>query len=68
VVPVRDRAGLAPEILAELGGLATLEEVVRWGLRQAPPREVVEVIAQDEYCHDVILEGPGGTYLAFDTT
>lgn len=49
------------------GGL-TLEEVVRWGFAQRPPRVVCEVIVQDEFTHDVVLPFSGGAYLVFDTT
>jgi hypothetical protein len=46
--------------------LATLEDVLRVGLAQQPPWEVVDVIVQDELTHDVIVHGPA--YLVFDTT
>jgi len=40
--------------------LDTLEDVLRWG------GDVVEVVVQDEYNHDVVLRGP--PFLVFDTT
>ncbi|MBI2373184.1 MAG: hypothetical protein HYV07_04230 [Deltaproteobacteria bacterium] len=40
----------------------TLEDVVRSGAR------VVQVVTQDEYTHDVVVEGPVGTSLVYDTT
>lgn len=46
--------------------LATLEDVLRVGLLQHPAWELVDVIVQDEFTHDVIVRGPG--YLVFDTT
>ena len=55
-------------LLAELAPLATLQEVLRWGFASSPPREVVTVVVQDEYSHDVVLTGPDGLYLSFDTT
>jgi hypothetical protein len=58
----------AHTLVRELQGLVTLEEVVRWGLRLAPPRTIVEVIVQDEYCHDVVMEWERGLHLVFDTT
>jgi hypothetical protein len=45
---------------------ATLEEVVRWGLPLG--YEVVEVVTQDEYTHDVVLAWQDGRFLVFDTT
>jgi hypothetical protein len=46
----------------------SLEEVVRWGLSQSPPRVVADVITQDEFTHDVILPTGDGLYLVYDTT
>jgi hypothetical protein len=70
-VPVRDRAGLAPTRLAELAAavqrLATLADVVVWGLAQPPPAMVSQVVVQDEYTHDVILP-LRDCWLVFDTT
>ena len=48
--------------------LQTLEEVIAWGLAQRPPCDIVEIIVQDEYTHDVIVRGPPPSYLCFDTT
>ena len=55
-------------VLAELAPLATLEEVLRWAFASSPPRDIVSVVVQDEYSHDVVLTGPDGLYLCFDTT
>jgi hypothetical protein len=41
---------------------ATLEEILRWG-----EAELVEVITQDEYTHDVVMAW-NGRYLVYDTT
>jgi hypothetical protein len=46
----------------------TLEDVVRWGLAQKPPRLVERVIVQDEYTHDVAIRYGEGVYLVYDTT
>lgn len=46
----------------------TLEDVVRWGLSLTPPRLIADVVVQDEYNHDVVLEHPAGVFLVYDTT
>ncbi len=50
--------------LASATRLATLEDVLRWG------GDVIEVIVQDEYTHDVVARAPGAVanFLVFDTT
>jgi hypothetical protein len=50
--------------LASVTRLATLEDVLRWG------GDVLEVVVQDEYTHDVVVRAPGGGdgFLVFDTT
>jgi len=58
------RAGL----LEKLAPLRTLAEVVRWSLGCSPPCEIVEVVVQDEYTHDVVMTGPDDLYLCFDVT
>jgi hypothetical protein len=48
----------------------TLEDVLAWLHAHGPPCEILDVIAQDEFTHDVIVRGPptGSAYLCFDTT
>ena len=48
--------------------LATLADVIRWGLSRSPERTVVDVVVQDEYTHDVVMDWDDGRYLVFDTT
>jgi hypothetical protein len=48
-----------------LPALATLEQVLAWTFAQRG--ELVEVIVQDEYSHDVIVHARAG-YVVFDTT
>lgn len=64
-------AGMAPELVARLSPaarLATLEDVLRFGCAQRPAWELADVIVQDEFTHDVIVEGPAPAFLVFDTT
>lgn len=46
----------------------TLEDVVRWGLGMNPIQLVKDVVVQDEYTHDVVLQHPSGVWLVYDTT
>jgi hypothetical protein len=62
------RVGEPGEVPAEVGALETVEDVVRWGLAQRPSWEVAGLVVQDEYCHDVIVRGPGPVFVCFDTT
>jgi hypothetical protein len=64
-------AGVAPEVVRRASAaaqLATLEDLLRFGFSQRPPWDVVEVIVQDEYTHDVIVRGSEPGFLVFDTT
>lgn len=64
-------ADIAPEVLARAAAavrLDTLEDVLRFGLAQRPPWELVDVIAQDEFTHDVVVRGPAPAFVVFDTT
>lgn len=46
----------------------TLEDVVHWGLTQSPIQMVKDVVVQDEYTHDVVLQHPSGVWLVYDVT
>jgi hypothetical protein len=71
-VELSTEAPLAASIRAEIAelvsGQKTLEDVVRWGLRCAPPVLVADVVVQDEYTHDVVVPHPSGVWLVYDTT
>ncbi|MFP2926826.1 hypothetical protein ACLESO_16820 [Pyxidicoccus sp. 3LG] len=72
MVPLTDRVGLPPARRAslerELAPLTMLQDVVRWGFAHSPPRDVAEVVVQDEFTHDVVVPWEDGRYLVFDTT
>jgi len=62
-------AEAARELGQTFGAMRTLEDVVRWGLGCAPLKPIVEVVIQDEYTHDVVVEvSAGDCYAVFDTT
>lgn len=48
--------------------LDTLEDVLRFAFAQDPAWELADIIVQDEYTHDVIVQGPAPAFLVFDTT
>lgn len=54
------------ERLAVFERAATLEDVLAWA--NARSCELVEVIVQDEFTHDVIVRAAPPAFLAFDTT
>lgn len=53
--------------LVEAQRLRTLEDILAWGQAHRPAYDVVDVVVQDEYTHDVVVRA-GGEYLVFDTT
>jgi hypothetical protein len=61
---------VAAETVAGVGlatKLETLEDLLRAGFAQRPIWELREVVVQDEFTHDVVVEAAAG-YLVFDTT
>jgi hypothetical protein len=63
--------GFGPEARARVAAatrLGTLEDLLRFGFAQRPAWELVDVIVQDEFTHDVIVRGPAPAFLVFDTT
>ena len=71
-IPIHDYAGLPPAERADLETavqpLGTLGDVLAWARAQVRPWSIAEIVTQDEYTHDVVLEASGRPYLAFDTT
>ncbi len=55
------------ELTADIESLATLEHVVRWGLAQTPQLDIIEVVIQDEFSHDVVMTTADHHFLVFDT-
>ena len=63
--------GVTPDVLARAEAAArlkTLEDLLPFGFAQRPPWELLDVIVQDEFTHDVIVRGPAPAFLVFDTT
>ena len=46
--------------------LRTLEELLVWC--RAHRADVVDVVVQDEFTHDVLVREAAGSYLCFDST
>ncbi|HEX2685364.1 MAG TPA: hypothetical protein VHN14_02035 [Kofleriaceae bacterium] len=62
---------VSPDAVMQAGvatRLATLEDLLRVGFAQRPPWELVDLVVQDEFTHDVIVRGPAAVFLVFDTT
>jgi len=71
-ISLTNRAGLtdarARDLAREVGGHATLHDVLEWGFAQKPVRRVEEIITQDEYTHDVLVPLDAPLYLAYDVS
>lgn len=68
-IPIIDAGGpaLPPDIADALVHQVTLGDVLKWGLSLSPPRAPLEIVTQDEYTHDVVLQLASACYLVFDT-
>ena len=51
----------------EVSGLRILAEVVAWAAARSPRARIADVVVQDEFTHDVIVEAPP-EWLVFDAT
>jgi len=56
------------DLLAQARSLQSLDEAMRWALRQDPRIVPEDVVVQDEYTHDVLFRTADSTYLVFDTS
>lgn len=46
----------------------TMEHVARWVFSQTPPLDIVDIVRQDEFTHDVLVPLPDGLVLVYDST
>lgn len=61
---------VSDDVRARFAACGSLAEAIVAGLRLAPPWSVVDVVVQDEFTHDVIVqaEGAAGPALVLDCT
>ena len=55
-------------ILQEAAAFPTLGALMAWAFARRPPLQLVDVVTQDEFTHDVILKTDEDLFLVFDTT
>jgi len=71
LVPVRiagDGSPIVVDRARELFGTThTLADLLRWANGQRPAVQVLAIVTQDEFTHDVVLP-LGAAFLSFDTT
>ena len=59
---------MSADILSQVASLHTLEQAMQWAFARNPPAELVNVVTQDEFTHDVIIKAGPDKFLVFDTT
>jgi hypothetical protein len=59
--------GIVERLRLELGERRTLADVLDWARSRRPPRTIHEIVTQDEYTHDILVELAPRLWLAFDT-
>jgi hypothetical protein len=58
-----------PDLAAELAGFQGIEQVLDWMKRRGLCHTSIDIIGQDEFHYDFLLElSPGGEWLAFGVT
>lgn len=58
-----------PALASELAGLRSLQSVFAWMTRRRLALGTVDVVTQDEYCHDFLVPlGPDGRHVVFGIT
>jgi hypothetical protein len=60
-------SGIVARLRLELGERRTLADVLDWARAQHPPRTIHEIVTQDEYTHDILIELEPRIWLVFDT-
>ena len=72
--PIENRANLPADrfaaLSAALAGHRSIKRALDWSLSLSPPVAPADVLAQDEYSHDVLMPliDPPGAWLVYDCT
>lgn len=68
--PIENRANLPAAPFAQLAqALAShrsIKHALDWLTAHTPPLTLSDMVTQDEFSHDILVEYPGGLYLAYD--
>ena len=65
---VRSLASGWPQLANELGSVTSLEKLLGWLQQKGIPLHRIELVAQDEFSHDLTIPLPDGQWLAFGVT
>lgn len=70
--PIENRANLPADRFAELAavvaGQSSVKHALDWLLGMTPQVVPADVVAQDEFSHDVLFPYPEGCWLVYDCT
>ena len=58
--------GIVDRLRLELAERRTLADVLEWLRSQRPPRTIHEIVTQDEYTHDILVQLEPRLWLVFD--
>jgi hypothetical protein len=58
---------MPPDLFSQASGFRTLVEVFAWAQSLTPRGELISVITQDEFTHDIVFR-LSDLFLVFDTT
>ena len=61
-------SAMLTDVLQEAQRFQSLQEALGWALAKLPPIEIINVVTQDEYTHDVVFRIADDGFLVFDTT
>lgn len=68
--PLRRHVDASPALVSRVEALVqdhlTLRDAVAWAATLDPPRTPADIVTQDEYTHDVVIEFDRGLYLVYD--
>ncbi len=71
-VVIDNRSNLAPDAFASLAAVLSqhrsIKHALDWLSGHQPPLTLSDIIAQDEFCHDILVEYSGGVWLVYDTS
>lgn len=70
--PIENRAQLPQQAFARLAGQVTkhssIKRAIDWLAAHRPPLAPDDIVAQDEYSHDILVAYPGDLFLVYDCT
>ena len=70
--PIENRGNVASAVFAPIAEAVashrSMKHALDWLVSHDPPLTLNDMVTQDEFSHDILVQYPGGLWLVYDST